>query len=149
MNVGTEPTVSIHAYSPPLRTMNFYCWLPSGMHHLREITCDTPEPDTTALAWTFDLLLRNPAPLARLRADGSLDPAFGNGGRLVYGRGEATFFRSVAVAPGGDVVGHLRPDIGAELASWMLEGGRCHASVTRIGTGDVASWRRAPVLLTT
>lgn len=45
-------------------------------------------------------------------------------------------------APGGDVVGHLRPDIGAELASWMLEGGRCHASVTRIGTGDVASWRR-------
>jgi hypothetical protein len=49
VNVGTEPTVSIHAYSPPLRTMNFYCWLPSGMHHLREITCDTPEPDTTAL----------------------------------------------------------------------------------------------------
>jgi predicted metal-dependent enzyme (double-stranded beta helix superfamily) len=49
VNVGTEPTVSIHAYSPPLRTMNFYCWLPTGMHHLREIVCDTPEPDTTAL----------------------------------------------------------------------------------------------------
>ena len=49
VNVGTEPTVSIHAYSPPLRSMNFYCWLPSGMHHLREIVCDTPEPDTTAL----------------------------------------------------------------------------------------------------
>jgi mannose-6-phosphate isomerase-like protein (cupin superfamily) len=49
VNVGTEPTVSIHAYSPPLRTMNFYCWLPSGMHHLRELECDTPEPDTTAL----------------------------------------------------------------------------------------------------
>jgi len=49
VNVGTEPTVSIHAYSPPLRSMNFYCWLPSGMHHLREIPCDNPEPDTTAL----------------------------------------------------------------------------------------------------
>jgi predicted metal-dependent enzyme (double-stranded beta helix superfamily) len=49
VNVSTEPTVSIHAYSPPLRAMNFYCWLPTGMHHLREVLCDTPEPDTTAL----------------------------------------------------------------------------------------------------
>lgn len=49
VNVSTEPTVSIHAYSPPLRSMNFYCWLPSGMHHLREVGCDNPEPDTTAL----------------------------------------------------------------------------------------------------
>jgi hypothetical protein len=49
VNVGTEPTVSIHAYSPPLRTMNFYCWLPTGMHHLREIPCDTPEPEVAAL----------------------------------------------------------------------------------------------------
>ncbi|WP_260196013.1 cysteine dioxygenase [Actinophytocola gossypii] len=49
VNVGTEPTVSVHAYSPPLRSMNFYCWLPTGMHHLREISCDNPEPDTTAL----------------------------------------------------------------------------------------------------
>jgi predicted metal-dependent enzyme (double-stranded beta helix superfamily) len=44
VNVGLEPAVSIHAYSPPLRAMNFYCWLPTGMHHLREIPCDTPEP---------------------------------------------------------------------------------------------------------
>jgi len=49
VNVGTEPTVSIHAYSPPLRAMNFYCWLPTGMHHLREIGCDTPEPDVSHL----------------------------------------------------------------------------------------------------
>ncbi|MPZ80189.1 MAG: cysteine dioxygenase [Actinophytocola sp.] len=49
VNVGTEPTVSIHAYSPPLSAMNFYCWLPTGMHHLREIRCDTPEPEVTAL----------------------------------------------------------------------------------------------------
>ncbi|CAM3487285.1 cysteine dioxygenase family protein [Kibdelosporangium persicum] len=49
VNVGMEPTVSIHAYSPPLKVMNFYCWLPSGTHHLRAIPCDTPEPDTSAL----------------------------------------------------------------------------------------------------
>ena len=49
VNVGTETAVSIHAYSPPLQAMNFYCWLPTGMHHLRELLCDTPEPDTTAL----------------------------------------------------------------------------------------------------
>ncbi|MCE7010743.1 cysteine dioxygenase family protein [Kibdelosporangium philippinense] len=49
VNVGMEPTVSIHAYSPPLRVMNFYCWLPSGTHHLRAIECDTPEPDTREL----------------------------------------------------------------------------------------------------
>jgi hypothetical protein len=49
VNVGTEPTVSIHAYSPPLRAMNFYCWLPTGMHHLRKIQCETPEPEVTAL----------------------------------------------------------------------------------------------------
>jgi Cysteine dioxygenase type I len=49
VNVGTEPTVSIHAYSPPLSSMSFYCWLPTGMHQLREIPCDNPEPDTSAL----------------------------------------------------------------------------------------------------
>jgi predicted metal-dependent enzyme (double-stranded beta helix superfamily) len=49
VNVGMEPTVSIHAYSPPLSVMNFYCWLPSGTHHLRAIECDTPEPDTAVL----------------------------------------------------------------------------------------------------
>lgn len=49
VNVGMEPTVSIHAYSPPLQVMNFYCWLPTGMHHLRAIDCDTPEPDSSML----------------------------------------------------------------------------------------------------
>jgi cysteine dioxygenase type I len=44
VNVGLEPTVSIHAYSPPLRVMNFYCCLPTGMHHVREILCESPEP---------------------------------------------------------------------------------------------------------
>lgn len=49
VNVSATPAVSIHAYSLPLRAMNFYCWLPSGPRHLREIRCDTPEPDTRAL----------------------------------------------------------------------------------------------------
>jgi predicted metal-dependent enzyme (double-stranded beta helix superfamily) len=49
VNVGMEPTVSIHAYSPPLRVMNFYCWLPTGTHHLRAIECDTPEPDSSVI----------------------------------------------------------------------------------------------------
>lgn len=61
VNVGTKPTVSIHAYSPPLRAMNFYCWLPTGMHHLREIECDTPEPDTTALEVAAATLRENVA----------------------------------------------------------------------------------------
>ena len=52
VNVGMEPAISIHAYSAPLTSMNFYCWLPSGIHHLREVHCDTPEPDTTALEAT-------------------------------------------------------------------------------------------------
>ena len=49
VNVGMTPTVTIHAYAPALTSMNFYCWLPTGLHHLREIPCDTPEPDTSAL----------------------------------------------------------------------------------------------------
>ena len=45
-------------------------------------------------------------------------------------------------APGGDVVGHLSPTIGAWLAPWMLAGGRCSAQVEKVGGDDVASWRR-------
>jgi len=45
-------------------------------------------------------------------------------------------------ARGGDVIGHLRPDIGESLASWMLRGGRCAAEVSEVGSDDVASWRR-------
>ena len=50
-------------------------------------------------------------------------------------------------APGGDVVGHLRPDIGAPLASWMIDGGRCGARVAFVGSDDVASWRRLVITL--
>ena len=45
-------------------------------------------------------------------------------------------------APGGDVVGHLSPTIGAWLAPWMLAGGRCAATVTRVQGEETASWRR-------
>ena len=45
-------------------------------------------------------------------------------------------------ARGGDVVGHLPPEIGAGLATWMLAGGRCRAAVEKIGGDDVESWRR-------
>lgn len=45
-------------------------------------------------------------------------------------------------ARGGDVVGHLSPTIGEWLVPWMLEGGRCGAHVEKVGSDDVASWRR-------
>jgi hypothetical protein len=45
-------------------------------------------------------------------------------------------------APGGDVVGHLSPDINSWLAPWMLAGGRCGAVVVQLGAEDVASYKR-------
>lgn len=50
-------------------------------------------------------------------------------------------------ARGGDVIGHLRPDIGESIASWMLGGGRCGAKVAWVGNDDVASWRRLVITL--
>ena len=45
-------------------------------------------------------------------------------------------------APGGDVVGHLSPDVSAWLAPWMFAG-RCYAAEVEVLRGDdVASWRR-------
>ena len=45
-------------------------------------------------------------------------------------------------APGGDVIGHLSLQIAAWLAPWMLDGGRCGATVRKVSGDDVASWRR-------
>ncbi|HEX6535109.1 MAG TPA: hypothetical protein VF041_10950 [Gemmatimonadaceae bacterium] len=45
-------------------------------------------------------------------------------------------------ASGGDVIGHLPFAVSRRLVTWMLEGGRCRASVEKVGTDDVASWRR-------
>jgi hypothetical protein len=45
-------------------------------------------------------------------------------------------------ARGGDVVGHLSPDVNAWLAPWMLAG-RCYgAEVADVRGDDVASWKR-------
>lgn len=45
-------------------------------------------------------------------------------------------------ARGGDVVGHLSPDVNAWLVPSMLAGERYGAEVARVGGDDVASWKR-------
>jgi hypothetical protein len=45
-------------------------------------------------------------------------------------------------APGGDVIGHLSPDVNSWLVPWMLAGERYGAEVTHVGGGDEASWKR-------
>lgn len=44
--------------------------------------------------------------------------------------------------PGGDLVGHLPPEIGVWLAPWMLRGGRARARALSVQGRDVPSWRR-------
>jgi hypothetical protein len=48
-------------------------------------------------------------------------------------------------AAGGDVVGHLPYEIGAWLQPWMLEGGRCGATVEAVHGDDEPSFRRVVV----
>lgn len=45
-------------------------------------------------------------------------------------------------APGGDVVGHLSPDINAWMAPRMMRGVRYAAAVTRVAAPDAESWKR-------
>lgn len=45
-------------------------------------------------------------------------------------------------AIGGDVVGHLAPDINRWLVPRMLEGARYGAAVQSIGAPGTASWKR-------
>ncbi|MEP6691780.1 MAG: hypothetical protein ABJD07_11535 [Gemmatimonadaceae bacterium] len=45
-------------------------------------------------------------------------------------------------ARGGDVVGHLPYTVSSWLVPWMLDGGRCGASVDRVESDDVPSTRR-------
>ena len=45
-------------------------------------------------------------------------------------------------APGGDVVGHLSPDVNAWMAPRMLGGARYGALVRRVGEAGTASWKR-------
>lgn len=43
-NVGGEPAVSVHAYSPPLTTMNFYDIDGGELVPIRTLATDDPEP---------------------------------------------------------------------------------------------------------
>jgi len=45
-------------------------------------------------------------------------------------------------ARGGDVVGHLPESISNWMAPWMLDGGRAAATVAKVESDEVASWRR-------
>lgn len=48
-------------------------------------------------------------------------------------------------APGGDVVGHLSPDVNSWLAPSMLEGMCYGAVVTDLRGDEVASWKRLTI----
>jgi hypothetical protein len=48
-------------------------------------------------------------------------------------------------AEGGDVVGHLSPDVSAWLVPAMLGGTRCRARVAHVGGSDEASWKRLTI----
>lgn len=50
-------------------------------------------------------------------------------------------------AQGGDVVGHLSPDINRWLVPRMLDGVRYGATVASVGAPDSASWRRLVILV--
>ena len=45
-------------------------------------------------------------------------------------------------APGGDVIGHLAPDINQWLVPSMLDGCRCSGVVAQLGGDDVACYKR-------
>ena len=51
-------------------------------------------------------------------------------------------------APGGDVVGHLSPDLSSWLVPWMLAGNRTRAVVATVGGSNVASWKRLVISVT-
>jgi hypothetical protein len=43
---------------------------------------------------------------------------------------------------GGELLGHLPPEIEAWLSPWMLRGGHATATAVRVSGDDVPSWRR-------
>lgn len=50
--------------------------------------------------------------------------------------------------PGGDLIGHLPPEIESWLTPWMLRGGRATARALRVGGIDEPSWRRLLIEVT-
>lgn len=50
--------------------------------------------------------------------------------------------------PGGDLVGHLPPEIACWLAPWILRGGHATARALRVSGTDTPSWRRLLIEVT-
>lgn len=50
-------------------------------------------------------------------------------------------------APGGDVAGHLAPDVNRWMVGRMLDGARYAAHVVSIGAPGTESWRRLIILI--
>jgi hypothetical protein len=50
--------------------------------------------------------------------------------------------------PGGDLLGHLPPEIESWLTPWMLRGGRATARALRVGGREEPSWRRLLIEVT-
>jgi hypothetical protein len=50
--------------------------------------------------------------------------------------------------PGGDLLGHLPPEIEAWLARWLLAGGIAHARAVKVSGQEEPSWRRLLVEVT-
>ena len=44
VNAGAAPSVSVHAYSPPLRAMTYYATGAYGLRKIRTLLTDAPEP---------------------------------------------------------------------------------------------------------
>src|SRR5438132_10277993 len=44
--------------------------------------------------------------------------------------------------PGGDLIGHLPPEIELWLTPWLLRGGRARCKAIRVRGEDCPSWRR-------
>jgi hypothetical protein len=51
-------------------------------------------------------------------------------------------------APGGDVVGHLSPELNGWMVPRMLDGARYGAHVKSIGVPGTASWKRLVIQVT-
>ncbi len=43
---------------------------------------------------------------------------------------------------GGDLLGHLPPEISAWLAPWLMQGGGANARTLKVHDSDVPSWKR-------
>jgi hypothetical protein len=50
--------------------------------------------------------------------------------------------------PGGDLLGHLPPEIERWLAPWMLRGGHATARAIKVERADAPSWRRLLIEVT-